>query len=203
MISQEFNRGAKYRMVLCRCTQCGTEKWINYGNLRAGKTRGCQSCSQKCGAPEWLLRRMESARQRCTNPNDKWYQNYGGRGLEFRFESVAAAAVWVMENLGLERDKEIDRIDNNRGYEPGNLRWATRQQNANNRRASVTAQVYKIRTEFPHVRYADTTLRGFFCKGVTIEEVVERWSQPSCKPKGVYGTFSTPDPDIVSPSAEC
>lgn len=74
-------------------------------------------------------------RQRCTNPRDGSWRNYGGRGIEFRFASVGAAVQWIKEHLPhptyLRLD--VDRIDNNGHYEPGNLRLATRQQNLANR----------------------------------------------------------------------
>lgn len=172
---------------------------VSYDNLRAGKTQGCQSCRQKCGAPAWLLRRMEAARQRCTNPNNVAYRNYGGRGIQFNFPSVKAAAVWVMENLGLHQHMEIDRKDNNGHYEPGNLRYASRRANTINRRRSHTKRFYQLRKDYPEVRYADNTLRGLLSEGLTDEQILQRWHTPSCKPKGVYGTYSTVDPEDASP----
>lgn len=198
MIETTFLRVNGYRRVHVRCTGCGTEKWVDYDNLRTGKTRGCQSCSQKCGAPTWLLQRMEAARQRCTNPNDAGYRSYGAKGVEFRFTSVSAAAVWVMENLGLHKSKELDRADCCGHYEPGNLRWVTRKQNAANRRTGHTINLHLFRQAHPEIRYADNTLRNLLSKGLTFEEIIARYNRPSDKPKGVYGTFSTADPDIVS-----
>lgn len=45
-------------------------------------------------------------------------------------------AEWVVENLGLHREKELDRRDNDKGYEPGNLKWSTRAENIKNSRTS-------------------------------------------------------------------
>lgn len=70
-----------------------------------------------------LAKRLTAAKQRCTNPKDKGYKNYGARGIEFRFPTLAEAYVWVMENLGPPQGKqEIDRVDNDGHYEPGNLK---------------------------------------------------------------------------------
>lgn len=198
LVSSEIQRINGYKYVNVRCTSCGTEKSVCYTNLIRGKTKGCQSCSQKCGAPQWLLQRLEAARQRCTNPKDPGFPRYGGRGIQFRFPSVACAAVWVMANLGLEREKELDRIHNSGHYEPGNLRWVSRKQNVANQDRSKSVRFHLFRLRHPEVRYADNTLRSLLGKGFSEEQIVERWSRPSCKPKGVFGTFSTADPAIVS-----
>jgi hypothetical protein len=73
--------------------------------------------------------------QRCTDPNSKSYANYGGRGIavcrEWR-ESFEAFARDVSD--GYDPQLELDRIDNSRGYEPGNIRWIPRIANARNKR---------------------------------------------------------------------
>lgn len=197
LTSREFVRKRGHRYVNVRCTGCGVQKLTSYDSLRSGQSRGCQSCSQKCGAPEWLLQRLDAARHRCRVKTNPSYHRYGGRGVEFRFPSTAEAAVWVMNNLGLNRDAELDRIDNNGHYEPGNLRWSTRLQNMANRSGSRVTRFHEFRMKYPEVRYADNTLKALL-RMLTDEEILSRWRQPSCKPKGVYGTFSTADPDIVS-----
>lgn len=87
----------------------------------------------------WLMKRMTAARSRCTNPRDRGWKNYGGRGIRFNFTSVTEGARWVIENLGLDRMKDLDRKNNNGHYEAGNLRYSTRSQNNRNRRAPSIA----------------------------------------------------------------
>lgn len=78
-----------------------------------------------------------NAVNRCTNPNHRAYPNYGGRGISI-YESWLDPSVflgWLDENLGhCPNGMSLDRIDNDRGYEPGNLRWATRSQQVKNQR---------------------------------------------------------------------
>lgn len=87
-----------------------------------------------------VSRIVRCARQRCVNPRTVGWENYGGRGIEFRFTGTREGTRWVLDNLGLPGPGlTLDRIDNNRHYEPGNLRWATRAQQARNKRAYKNA----------------------------------------------------------------
>jgi len=74
---------------------------------------------------------------RCTNQNTPGWKNYGGRGITVceRWRSYES----FRDDMGHPPSDllSIDRINNSKGYEPGNCRWATRSQQANNKRNNV------------------------------------------------------------------
>ncbi len=129
---------------LCRC-ECGNEAVIPLGNLRSGASQSCVDCGRtrtrkahcshgdtigKTQTPEY--RAFANAKTRCQNPKTERYHLYGGRGIEFRFESFDA----FLAELGRRpaAGYSVNRIDNDGHYEPGNVEWATATAQANNRR---------------------------------------------------------------------
>lgn len=163
--------GKRHRpYVLTQCTGCGRVQWTLLYNLTSGRSKGCQHCSQPRRVPLWLYQRIMWEKQRCENPKNTHYKDYGGRGIKFKFPSVLAAGLWVMQNLGLPENKklELDRVDNNGNYEPGNLRWVTRSQNCLNQRKTVL-------TEFQqeYWPYAKKTVLNKLSAGETREQIIQ------------------------------
>ena len=131
---KRWNSKKNHCYVLTECTGCGSVQWQHLDNLRSGKSKGCQACSQPRKIPRWLDRRLTAAKQRCQNPLDPQYPNYGARGIRFRFQSVMEAGMYLIRMYGLpSRELELDRIDNNGDYAEGNIRFVTRQENNRNK----------------------------------------------------------------------
>lgn len=83
-----------------------------------------------------LRRILRGMKNRCGNPNDPNYKNYGGRGIRICDEwlhSTDAFIVWALSN-GYDNTLSIDRIDVNGNYEPSNCRWVDTKIQSNNRR---------------------------------------------------------------------
>lgn len=125
-----------------------------------------------------VLRTAAGAKQRCTNPNSLGYSNYGGRGIEFRFPTIRVFAEWVLDNLGARPSAfhSIDRIDNGRHYEPGNLRWASRSEQARNKRAYKRTRngerIRRLKELRPDLTYE--TIRLWIVQGATDDDITAR-----------------------------
>ena len=76
-------------------------------------------------------------KQRCGNPNNKQYKDYGGRGITYdpKWEQFENFKLDMIE--GYEKGLTIDRIDNNNGYSKANCRWSTRKRQNWNKRCNI------------------------------------------------------------------
>jgi hypothetical protein len=80
--------------------------------------------------------------QRVTNPNEKNYPRYGGRGIKVceSWRGRGGFARFLADIGERPEGKTLDRVDVNGDYEPGNCRWATRSEQQRNRRPMGTVQ---------------------------------------------------------------
>ena len=137
----------------CVC-DCGRELIVFALNLMRGNSKSCG-----CYAKE-RVREVKTTHgmsytptraiwnqmvQRCTNPNVRNYHRYGGRGISFDprwavFENFFADMGERPEGLTLDRYP-----DNNGDYGPSNCRWASCEQQSNNRRDNVYVEIKGVR----------------------------------------------------------
>lgn len=190
--------GRSYKLrVEVMCERCGQRHMALYHNIRKRpNTKACPFCNARkpVTVPKWLYRRCQQQKDRCQNPNSQRYEYYGGRGIEFRFGSVNDAANWIAENLGIEdRSMQIDRVDNNGHYEPGNLRWAScvTQMNNSSQSNGCRERFLNFRKKYPEVRYSDRYLTDFLRLGFSDEWIINRYQTSKARNQFVRsGTYS-------------
>lgn len=131
------NRGKTLWLCGCRCGNY-IELITTSLTRKERPATSCFSCADHTKYPK-EYKAYAGMHERCYNSNHKDYKHYGERGIavtqEWRIDFFN-----FFEYIGFAPTQEhsLDRIDVNKNYEPGNVRWATKQEQALNRRNPIT-----------------------------------------------------------------
>lgn len=147
VIERAENKG-RYTCWKCRC-DCGNEVVVQGTSLKSGATRSCGCLRNEGNHYTHGMRHTRIYRiyygmiNRTTNPNATGYKNWGGRGITvcerwLKFKNFLED-VKDLPHCG-EKGYSIDRINNEKGYEPDNVRFVTRTEQNRNRRNNILVE---------------------------------------------------------------
>jgi hypothetical protein len=167
---------------LCRC-DCGKESIVDKRSLTGGITKSCGCWARELTkmrsithgeSKSRLYKIWVGMRHRC---NDLEYERYGKRGITVckEWDAYDVFRDWALNN-GYADNLSIDRIDNDRGYEPANCRWATIKEQANNRSSNryleYNGERYTLREWSKKTGLAVTTLCERLRRGWSIKDTI-------------------------------
>jgi hypothetical protein len=139
--------GKQVAMWLCQC-DCGKYVTVASGDLKSGHTKscGCIMKNNKNGVTHGMChsrayRSWRNMRDRCFNPKYKSYKDYGGRGITVCEKWLAFEGFWEDMYEGYADNLTLDRIDNDKNYEPGNCRWITNAEQQANKRCNHLIEI--------------------------------------------------------------
>lgn len=141
-----IKNGKRYVCWECQC-DCGNITTVYTNALKSGNTLSCGCYNRKRafkhgGKGTRLYNIWLAMKARCKNPNRPEYKHYGGRGISVcpDWENFANFQEWAITN-GYQDHLTLDRIDVNGNYYPKNCRWATYEEQANNKRKTIKITV--------------------------------------------------------------
>lgn len=133
----------------CIC-DCGATKAVSRTALRSGATRSCGCLflenkilqathghtKNKTASKEYVA--YGAMLSRCRNPKNKEYPNYGGRGIKV-CQAWASSFISFLADMGSAPSAEhtLERRNPHKGYSPANCIWATRKDQARNKRNTI------------------------------------------------------------------
>lgn len=184
----------------CKC-ECGNETVVVGHCLKRGGSLSCGCWSSDCRKKHGDATRQngrphrskeystwQKIKSRCLNPDDPCYPNYGGRGITIEAEWINDFPAFLAHIGRAPTPRHtVDRIDNERGYIKGNLRWASYQEQARNRRNNVFVDFRGKRM-----------VKAAFCRAIGIDGgTLNYWLKKGYSPEQVYEMKKDTPKDVL------
>ncbi len=126
---------------LCQC-DCGKQRWFDTHSLTDGNNSSCGCLSNQSNRPRerhgmWKSQEYKvwiALKKRCHNPANLDYKYYGGRGIKVCEKWDNSFVAYFKDTGRRPKGFWLDRLNNSKGYEPGNVAWRTPTQQQRNRR---------------------------------------------------------------------
>lgn len=184
VVDGPFNVNGEGKYWHCYC-ECEAESLVRDYDLRTEKSKGCRTCGS-AGAhselgqrfvhiPKEVMRKVRAAAQnaisRCTDPTHRRYDDWGGRGIKVCFSDKDSFVEYLLTLPGYDDlSLVIDRMDNNKHYEVGNLRWIDRSESQRNQRRQGGEHGYYMRHRFAQ------SFKRLHDKGVSFDRIGNLYS---------------------------
>ena len=194
IIGAKITIGERSRQyVMATCSICNETREMLVDNILGGKTTNCRcQRGKKYNDPRALIlgQRYDAIKQRCENPGNQSYRNYGDIGIECRFERedfiFYMLASFPTEDLLI---FDIDRINNQGHYEKGNLRLIDRAGNLRNKstnkiveyngRFLLAADLWNaLRLDYPEFMLSKGTTARLAADGIAWRDILLRKARP-------------------------
>jgi len=159
---------------LCLC-DCGNYHIVTTSHLRGGHTKSC-GCLSPGFSDSKIYGVWVSMVQRCTNPNDRAYKNYGGRGIKVCERLLKFENFYKDVGDPPTKNHQLDRINNDGNYCPENWKWSTRKEQnrnkSNNRMVPLNGKILCLKDYCEQFNIRYNTILGRILRGWSVNKAL-------------------------------
>lgn len=168
---------------ICHCI-CGEVRSVRPDQLISGESKSCGCLGAELRKTHGMSNSAEylawrNAKSRCTNPKDGNYHQYGGRGIEMCDRWLNSFANFY-DDMGPKPSPEhsLDREEVDGDYDPDNCRWATKEEQDNNKQDSVHYELEGQKLTVPQLarmfNINKHTLKDRLEKGMAVKDAISQ-----------------------------